>query len=104
MTDHIYWFITVFNRFDKNLGIKNSRTWGFFVNKEEALDALKNNRTDLWEYTYNYAVLEPYYEGISGYCFDESREWFMYNETMDSYIPLGNEPEEVKGYASFAIG
>ncbi len=104
MTDHIYWFITVFEKFDEKWGIKNSRTWGFFVNKEEALDTLKNNRTDLWETVYNYAILEPYYEGISGYCFDEPREFFQYDYKENKYYPIGYKPEEVKGYASFAIG
>ena len=104
--DKIYWFITVFEKFDNKWGIKNSRTWGFFSNKEDALNILRNNYTDLWETVYDYAVLEPYYEGVSGYCFDESREWFMYNETMGGYLPLDleKEPEEVKYYVGFAIG
>ena len=105
MSDRIYWFITVFEKFDDRWGIKNSRTWGFFSDKEKALDTLKHNYTDLWETVYNYAVLEPYYEGVSGYCFSEPREWFMYNRTMDGYLPLNlkKEPEEVRHYVSFAF-
>ena len=104
--DKIYWFITVFEKFDNKWGIKNSRTWGFFSNKEDALNILRNNYTDLWETVYDYAILEPYYEGISGYDFDTPREWFMYNETMGGYLPLDleKEPEEVKYYVGFAIG
>lgn len=104
--DKIYWFITVFEKFDNQYGIKNARTWGFYSDKEKALDTLRHNYTDLWETVYDYAVLEPYYEGVSGYCFDESREWFVYNETMDGYLPLDleKEPEEVKCYVGFAIG
>ena len=104
--DKIYWFITVFEKFDNQYGIKNTRTWGFYSDKETALDTLRHNYTDLWETVYDYAVLEPYYEGISGYCFDEPREWFRYNETMGGYLPLDleKEPEEVKYYVGFAIG
>lgn len=104
--DKIYWFITVFEKFDNQYGIKNARTWGFYSDKEKALDTLRYNYTDLWETVYTYAVLEPYYEGVSGYCFDESREWFRYNETMDGYLPLDleKEPEEVKYYVGFALG
>ena len=106
MNDKIYWVITVFEKFDDRWGIRNSRTWGFFSDKEKALETLKHNYTDLWETVYDYAVLEPYYEGVSGYCFDKPREWFMYNKTMDGYLPLNlnKEPEEVRHYVSFAFG
>lgn len=104
MEDKIYWFITVFEDFDSRYGIKGSRTWGFYSNKEEALKTLKENRTDLWEHCYDYAVLEAYHEGVSGYAFEEGRQFFIYNETMDSYLPMSQEPEEVKYYVSFAIG
>ena len=104
MNDNVYWFITVFERFDNKWGIKNSRTWGFFSNKEDALNILRNNYTDLWETVYDYAVLEPYYEGINGYSFDDKREFFQYDYKENKYYPIGYEPEEVKHYVSFAIG
>ena len=104
MEDKVYWFITVFEDFDSRYGIKGSRTWGFYSNKEEALKTLKENRTDLWEHCYDYAVLEAYHEGVSGYDFEEGRQFFIYNETMDAYLPMSQEPEEVKYYVSFAIG
>ena len=103
--DKIYWFITVFEEFDSQYGIKGVRTWGFYSNKEDALKVLKENRTDIWEHCYDYAVLEPYHEGISGYdFFGEGRQFFKYDRFMNSYIPMETEPEEVKYYASFAIG
>jgi len=105
LNDKIYWFITVFTRFDDKYGIKGARTWGFYSNKEDALKVLKENRTDIWEHCYDYAVLEPYHEGISGYDFlEEGRQFFKYDRFMNSYIPMEAEPEEVKYYASFAIG
>lgn len=104
MENKIYWFITVFERFDSKYGIKDSRTWGFYSNKEEALKTLKENRTDLWEHCYDYALLEAYHEGISGYAFEEGRQFFKYDQSIDSYLPMEIEPEEIKHYASFAIG
>lgn len=103
MKDKIYWFITVFRNFDPKYGTVNSRTWGFYSDKEDALKVLNENRTDIWETIYDYAVLEAYHEGISGYDFKEGRQFFEYNQELDSYRPI-EEPEEVKHYASFAIG
>lgn len=103
MKDKIYWFITVFEEFDSQYGIKGSRTWGFYSNKEDALKVLNENRTDIWETIYDYAVLEAYNEGISAYNFEEGRQFFKYNQELDSYRPI-EEPEEVEHYASFAIG
>ena len=102
--DKIYWFITVFEKFDNQYGIKNARTWGFYSYKEKALEILRHNYTDLWETVYDYAVLEPYYEGISGYSFDDEREFFQYDYKENKYYPIGYEPEEVKHYVGFAIG
>ena len=99
----IYWFITVFRNFDSKYGTINSRTWGFYSNKEDALEVLKRNYTDLWETIYDYAVLEAYREGISAYDFEEGRQFFKYNEELDSYEPI-EEPKEVKHFVSFAIG
>ena len=107
----IYWFITVFQIFQhrefKDGSIENipkhMRTWGFYSNKEDALFALENNMTDMWETVYDYAILEPYYEGISGYAFEEDRYWFKYNQEKDSY-ELIEAPEGVLHYASFALG
>jgi hypothetical protein len=62
---------------------------------------VRNNVTDLWEYTYDYAVIEEYREGISGYTW---RRWFFkYNQSIDEYQPI-DEPTECTHYASFALG
>lgn len=102
----IYWFITVMGRCDMIDGFlhtRPTRCWGFYSNKEDALFALHTNMTDMWETIYNYAVLEPYMEGISGYDFETPREWFKYNKNTNSYEPI-EEPEGVKNYAGFALG
>lgn len=106
MDDQIYWFITVFNykmhEPDKFPYINTSRCWGFFTDKEKALAALHTNSTDMYETIYPYAVLEPYYEGLVGYCFDEPRQFFKYDKKEDGYFEI-EEPKEFKGYVAFAI-
>lgn len=107
MNNKIYWFITVFTNCEEDdLGwpkIGSSRCWGFYSNKEDALNTLHENRTDLWETCYDFAVLEPYYEGISGYCFKESRQFFEYDIEKNGYFEI-DEPKEMKHVVGFAIG
>lgn len=96
----MYYFITVFRDYDE-YGPKGMRCWGFYKNLEDAINTLDKNMTDLWETIYNYAVIEEYCEGISGYNFE--RQFFKYDTNMDSYRPI-NEPKELKHYAGFAMG
>ena len=67
----------------------------------EADDTLSNNKTDLWEYCYDYGVIEEYHTGLFGYNF---KRWFYkYNKETGFYDHI-DEPEELKHYAGFAIG
>ena len=101
-----YWFITVMEKIDPNerflAKFGDKRCWGFYANKQDALNTLHENRTDLWETIYNYAVLEKYYEGISN---EEigSRQFFKYDIERNGYFEI-DEPECVKHLCSFAIG
>lgn len=74
---------------------------GFYSNKQDALNTLHENRTDLWETIYNYAVLEEYYEGISNHTMN--RQFFKYDREENGYFEI-DEPECVKHLCSFAIG
>ena len=100
-----YFFITVFDRFaidDKgwpDYGYK--RCWGFYKDKETALQALHENWTDMWEYSYDYALIEGYKEGISemtGY-----RQFFKFDENKGGYFEI-DEPEGYGPFAGFAFG
>lgn len=44
------------------------RTWGWFGDFERAEDVVLNNRTDIFEYLYNYACIEEVGEGVLGRC------------------------------------
>ncbi len=95
-----YYFITVFERYDDR-GPHNMRCWGFFDSFSPAHAAIRYNRTDKWETVYDYAVVEEYYQGISGYNF---RRWFYkYNQERNEYESI-DEPKELKHYVSFALG
>ena len=100
------WFITVFEKIEYDdrgwpeFGCQ--RTWGFYSECETAAQALRENRTDMWETCYDYAVIEKYDEGISGYEFG-SRLWFKFDEERKGYFEI-DEPEHVRHLGSFAIG
>ena len=95
-----YYFITVFNSYD-NRGPHNIRCWGFYDNFNDANQAVRRNFTDMWETIYDFAVIEEYLLGISGYNFN--RWFYKYNIEMDMYDRI-DEPEELQHYAGFALG
>lgn len=107
MENKAYWFITVFETAEiDNLGWPKTgctRCWGFYSNKQDALNALHGNYTDMWEYCYDYAILEAYYEGIGGYSFNEERQFFKYDKEQDGYFEI-EAPQGFEHICSFAIG
>ena len=100
------WFITVLQKIEpaKNgfPDFGDQRTWGYYSERETAAQALHENWTDMCEYLYDYAVIEQYAEGISGYEFG-SRQWFKFDQGRDGYFEI-EEPECVKILCSFALG
>jgi len=105
MKQQSYWFITVMEKIEPNkllyAAFGDQRCWGFYSNKQDALNTLHENRTDIWETIYNYAVLEEYHEGISNHTMN--RQFFKYDREKDGYFEI-DEPECVKHLCSFAIG
>ena len=100
-----YWFITVMEKIEPDeqflANFGDQRCWGFYSNKQDALNTLHENRTDIWETIYNYAVLEEYHEGISNDTMN--RQFFKYDQLKHGYVEI-DEPECVKHLCSFAIG
>ena len=68
MNNELYYFITVFSKYDDK-GPHNMRCWGFYNSFEDAHMVVENNITDIWETIYDFAVIEEYHPGISGYNF-----------------------------------
>ena len=105
MENKSYWFITVLSKLEEDSRgwcvTGSTRCWGFYSNKEDALNALHKNITDLWEYCYDYAVLEEYHEGISNHTLN--RQFFKYDMDKDGYVEI-EEPECVSHICGFALG
>lgn len=100
-----YWFITVMEKFDidEDFYVKTgcTRLWGFYSSKVDALQALHNNVTDMWETIYNFAILEEYYEGIGNST--GVRYFLKYDPSLNGYFEI-EEPEYAKYICDFAIG
>lgn len=99
------WFVTVVEKIEErpnsftNTG--DTRTWGFYSNKNDAVQSLHENRTDMREDFYDYAVIEEYEEGI---CNDTgNRQWFRWDKNRKGYYEI-DEPECVSYICCFAIG
>ena len=100
------WFITVFQKVEPDdrwlAEFGAERCWGYYADRETAVQALHENWTDMNEYLYGYAVLEQFEEGISHYVWG-SRQWFKFDYERGGYFEI-EEPECVKHLSSFAIG
>jgi len=98
-----YYFITVFcdeHFYDECIPC-HMRCWGFYDNFDDADQAIRGNFTDMWETIYDFAVIEEYLPGISGYNFN--RWFYKYNIEQDIYEPI-DEPLGLKHYVGFAMG
>lgn len=92
------WIITVFSSVSRHpiagINYSDERSWGFYTDKDVALQALHENWTDMWEYCYRYAVLECYEEGTIAE-FIES-QWFEFDQGRKGYFeidPPGGIPD-----------
>lgn len=99
------WFITVFSRCSLNEhgwpDYGDVRTWGYYEEKEVALQAVRENWTDMWEYCYEYAVVEKLGAGISPYC--EEIHWFKFDVEARQYVEI-EAPTGHNCFGNFAFG
>ena len=100
-----YWFITVFEKSEiskrGSVDTGDRRCLGFFKDRQSAVDALHKNSTDMYEFCYDYAVLEKYYEGLSGY--GRESQFFKFDQEKGGYFET-DEPDALKGLIAFSIG
>ena len=101
------WFVTVIEKLDTNgygdgfCDTGDTRTWGFYSDVNDAISALHNNRTNMHECFYDYAIIEEYNEGI---CNGTLRyQWFKWDNERDGYFEI-DEPRCVSRMCDFAIG
>ena len=57
--------------------------WGYFWNKESAVDAVHKNATDMHESIYSYAIIEHLEPGL--FPVPKDREWFGWDEEKDGF-------------------
>ena len=99
------YFITVFDKVEPSeifyAEFGDQRTWGYYPEHQMAVNALHENRTDLHEGCYEYALIEKIGPGICAHC--EERQWFKWDKEKRGYFEI-EEPECVKHLVNFAIG
>ena len=91
------YFITVIVSKDRS-----TRTWGFYHNLKDALNAVDINQFNMHECLYDYIVIEKFTEGIPAW-YDENFEpiWGKWNDT---HWKLCNPPEFSRGIIHYGIG
>ena len=65
----------------------DTRVWGFYTDKDAAIEALHFNSTDMNETCYEYACLEAYDEGISN-CRPHETQWFKFDHNINGYFEI----------------
>jgi two-component SAPR family response regulator len=80
------YFITTIEK-TENLfdSFQNQRTVGFFENLDRAVDIVKNNRCDINETIYDYAVIEYLTDGL--YPVAELVELYKFDHDKNEYFP-----------------
>lgn len=74
---------------------------GWFTKFEDAYEAVSENRNDINETCYQYALIEECVEGM--YHSAIKRWWFEFNHETGQYYEI-DEPEFCKHYCGFTIG
>lgn len=93
-------------RFDSSsdslkLPLVDSRTFGYFVRLEDAVESVNKNIGDLRECLYDYVVIEQINQGIHGET--EKELWFGWNYELNCWFPRP-KPSELVGIVNFALG
>lgn len=87
-------------RFDSKEAEENdTRCFGYFKDKEKAIEAVKRNTFDMHETMYTYIVIEEVEEGIHPYA--EIVQWFKYDRESNTYKPIEIDKT---GFCNYAIG
>lgn len=98
------YFITGFTKYEidertKVPDIGSSRTFGYFIARQDAIDAVKNNACDIFEYMYTYMVIERITQGL--YKLATHRMFFKWNDEKREYEEM--EPIE-DNWGNYAFG
>lgn len=82
------------------------RVVGFYTNLETAQKAVEENWCDIFEYLYEYALIEEITEGIYRPNFNRWLYKLKYDEDLNSnhIFHQIEEPEEMKHIVNFSMG
>ena len=85
------YFITCFSRYEPNTrigvpDIGSARTFGYYADRDEAIEVVKKNNCDIQERIYRYAVIEHIPEGL--YNLATERLFFEWNEEKEEFEPI----------------
>ena len=91
-------------------GVSDSRCFGYYLTKKDAIEAVVENRGDLHECLYNYIVIELLPQGI--HPIPEEELWFKWiidysndtNESIDGFWIETNKPEWSNHIVNWAFG
>lgn len=101
----IMYFITVVDIYNETESSKyveyNSRCVGYYAWLDDAVEAIKNNFSDIKRTICDYVVIEQIEEGIHEMRKEET--WFKWNDEDELYEPA-DKPEEIQNPNNFSIG
>lgn len=100
LSNSIY-LVTMFRKFDKDLGIDGVRCMGYYKDFNVADECVKVNNLDIQERIYNYAVIEKVEEGF--YPMSLRRWFYKFDHEKGRFYEIG-EPICVKHMINFSIG
>lgn len=83
------------------LDMGDRRVFGYYDSMEEAALALSENRCDMRETVYDFAVVEEIGQGIHPDV--KSRRFFAWFKDKEGFFPI-DEPDEFKHYCNIALG
>ena len=86
---------------DLDRPISNVRTPGFYHEFDYAEADLINNCGDIWEYSYDYALIEEVKPGLYQAC--TNRHFFKFNISTKKYEQIPT-PAGLKNVINFSIG
>lgn len=98
------YFITCFSRYEPNTrigvpDIGSARTFGYYHDRDVAIEMVKINNCDIQERVYRYAVIEHISEGL--YEVADERLFFEWNDEKKEFEPI--EPF-VDCWGNYAFG
>ena len=97
------YFITTFTKYEIDQhgwpDTGDTRTVGYYTEKEQAINAVLENRCDLWETIYTYAVVERLEPGLYPLAMSEDRLLFKWNKDKQQYEQIEAFEDNFGNYA-----